>query len=272
MDKTPLKKMFSLPSRFFYLATLDFFCGPNPRLKIMKTGNVVGQIRKRAVRSAVAIAMIIGLAIESRAAAIEPQVPWSEGGVLRLELTVLNPTNKDLSRIQLELKVTNTGTNALVLDKELVAGFGFQFRSELPQGSFYDQSFYAQEREVTFKELSKLPKPTSNTIKDRFVSLAPGKSLSQTYDLSKPIRAEVDSHSAAVNSTNTAVRPDGVYYEALMRCRVPRPVKKIFIDVSYDRVWTMAARQFAEWYGRRAEDIGLWPGRAHSNTIVMERD
>jgi hypothetical protein len=239
----------------------------------MKAGlkNRIGQFR-RVIRSAVAILMFVGLAAGSRAATVEPQVPWSEGGVLRLELTVLNATNKDLSRIQLELKVTNAGTNALVLDKELVAGFGFQFRSELPEGSFYDQSFYSQEREVTYKELSKLPKPTANSIKDRFVSLAPGMSLSQTYDLSKPIRAEVDGHSTTTNSVNSAKGRDAVYYEALMRCRVPRPVKKIYIDVSYDRVWTIAARQFAEWYGRSGEDIGLWPGRAHSNTVVLERN
>jgi hypothetical protein len=223
------------------------------------------------MRSAVAILMFVGLAAGSRAASLEPRVPWSEGGVLQLELSVLNTTNKDLGRIQLQLKVTNTGTNALILDKELVAGFAFEFRSELREGSFYDQNFYAQEREVTFKELSKLPKPATNSIKDRFVSLAPGKSLSQTYDLSKPMRAEVDGH-ATTNSTDGVKRHDGSYYEALMRCRVPRPVKKILIDVSYDQNWQQAAQQFAQWYGRRAEDIGLWAGRAHSNTIVMERE
>jgi hypothetical protein len=228
-------------------------------------------IRRRAVCSALAFLMAIGLTAGTRAANMEPRTPWSEGGVLQLELSVLNATNKDLSRIQLQLKVTNTGTNALVLDNELVAGFGFQFRSELPEGSFYDQSFYAQEREVTFRELSKLPKPATNSIKDRFVSLAPGQSLSQTYDLSKPIRAEVEGHNT-VNSTNGAKGSDAFYYEALMRCRVPRPVKKILIDVSYDQGWKQAAQQFAEWYGRSAEDIGLWPGRAHSNTIVMERN
>jgi len=192
---------------------------------------------------------------------MESLAPWSEDKALRMELKVLNDSNKDLNRIQLELKVTNISTNTLVLDKELAAGFNLRFRTDLTE-----DFTYSEQRDVSSKETSKIAKPETNTVAARFVALQPGMSLSRSYDLSRPIRSVHQGHWSDRNMVH-----HGFYYEALTRYRVPRRAKRILIDAWYERgVWWTADRQFEEWHGRSARDIGLWDGRAHSNTIIVE--
>ncbi len=186
----------------------------------------------------------------------------SEEDALKMELTVLKQPGKDLSGMQLQLKVTNTSTNNLVLDKELAAGFSLRFRTDLS-----DENVKSEERDVCWKEVSRFSKPSSAAASKRFVVLRPGKSLSRKYDLSKPVHSVIEGHSSDKNMVHR-----GFYYEATVRYAVPAGAKKVLIDAWYDRgVWMMATPQFQEWHGRSAQDLGVWDGRANSNTVSVER-
>jgi hypothetical protein len=53
---------------------------------------------------------------------------------------------------------------------------------------------------------------------------------------------------------------------------VPAKTKKLLVDAWYERgVWMMPTAQFQEWYGVSADKLGLWSGRARSNTLVIEK-
>jgi hypothetical protein len=208
-----------------------------------------------------ALSGCLGPRVSFGPADMELLAPWSQEHALRMELIVLNGSNKDLNRVQLELKVTNISTNVLILDREVAAGFNLRFRTDLSE-----RFVYSAERDVSSEETRRLPKPGTNAANTRFVALRPGESLSRSYDLSKPIRSVCQGH-----WSDREMVHHGFYYEADVLYRVPKRAKKLLIDVWYERgVWWTAADQFEQWHGRSAESIGLWGGRAGSNSVVVE--
>ena len=63
----------------------------------------------------------------------------------------------------------------------------------------------------------------------------------------------------------------GFYYEALTQFVVPEKAKRLMVDAWYERgVWMMSVPQFEEWHGKSPDNIGLWNGRARSDTIKIE--
>jgi len=208
------------------------------------------------------VTMLLGAALGAVAAQAEPSDSWSEDGVLTMALELVALPDNDLQRAQMRLTVTNTGTSAIVLDRTLAAGFSLRFKTDLSAEFTRSDS-----KDVTAREVKRLEKPTAAEVGARFVRLAPGQSLSRTYDLAKPNRSVVEGQASDMESVH-----DGFYYEAMQAYRVPPEAKRMEVDAWYERgVWMMATAQFEEWFGQSAEEIGLWSGRARSNTVVIER-
>lgn len=195
----------------------------------------------------------------------DPSGPWSEDGVLKMTLELVALPDNNLQKAQVKLTVTNTGTDGIVLDKTLAAGFSLRFKTDL--SAEYTRS---EANDVTSKELEKLGKPTAEEVRARFVRLAPGQSLSCMIDLAQPYRDVVEGHASDMDSVH-----HGFYYEAMHTRQVPSGAKRLEVDAWYERgVWMMATAQFEEWFGQSAENLGLWSGRARSNRLVIgdERD
>lgn len=187
---------------------------------------------------------------------------WSEGGALKMTLELIALPANDLQKVQIRLTVTNTGTNDIVLDRTLAAGFSLRFKTDLSE-----EFTRSDEKDVSTKENKKLDKPTPEAVFSRFVAVKPGHALSRSYDLSGPIQSVVEGHASDMESVHY-----GFYYEAMQTYQVPLKAKKLEVDAWYERgVWMMATVQFEEWYGQSAEKMGLWSGRARSNTLVIER-
>ena len=205
--------------------------------------------------------LCICVAMCAVAADKETSQSWSEGGVLKMALELIALPDNDLQKAQIRLTVTNTGTNDIVLDKTLAAGVSLRFRTDMSE-----EFTRSDEKDVSTKETKKLDKPKPEAVGSRFVAIKPGQSLSRTYDLSGPERNVVEGHASDMESVHY-----GFYYEAMQTYQVPAAVKKLKVDAWYERgVWMMATAQFEEWHGQSAEKIGVWTGRARSNTLVIE--
>lgn len=183
---------------------------------------------------------------------------WSEDDALRLKLELITLRDNDLQNAQLLLKVSNVGTNALVLDKFMRAGFSLRFETDLSE-----QPVYSDERDVSQREVSKLERPKQEGT--RFVRLEPGGSLSRTINLSKPQPTVCEGHGTDSGSVH-----HGFYYESVVQYVVPPEAKELLVTAWYERgVWKMATAEFAKWHGQSAEESGIWRGRARSNTLLI---
>jgi hypothetical protein len=208
------------------------------------------------------LTLATGIALSVIAADKDQSDSWSEDGVLKMSLELIALPDNDLQKAQMKLTVTNTGTNGIVLDKTLAAGFSLRFKTDLSA-----EHTRSDEKDVTPKEAKKLEKPTAEEVRARFVRLAPGQSLSCTFDLAKPNRDVVEGHASDMDHVH-----HGFYYEAMQTYQVPAGAKRLEVDAWYERgVWMMATAQFEEWYGQSAEKLGLWDGRARSNRLVVEK-
>ncbi len=208
------------------------------------------------------LTLATGIALSAIAADKDQSDSWSEDGVLKMSLELIALPDNDLQKAQMKLTVTNTGTNGIVLDKTLAAGFSLRFKTDLSA-----EHTRSDEKDVTPKEAKKLEKPTAEEVRARFVRLAPGQSLSCTFDLAKPNRDVVEGHASDMDHVH-----HGFYYEAMQTYQVPAGAKRLEVDAWYERgVWMMATAQFEEWYGQSAEKLGLWDGRARSNRLVVEK-
>jgi hypothetical protein len=206
--------------------------------------------------------LLLGVAFSAAAADKNKSDSWSEDGVLQMTLELIAVPDNDLQEAQMKLTVTNTGTNDIVLDKTLAAGFSLRFKTDISE-----EFTRSDEKDVTTKETKKLDQPAPEAGGSRFVAIKPGQSLSRTYDLAGPVRGVVEGHASDMNHIHY-----GFYYEAMQTYQVPPKAKRLEVDAWYERgVWMMATVQFKEWYGKTAEKIGLWSGRARSNTLVIER-
>ena len=61
---------------------------------------------------------------------------WSEGNTLHLDVEMVSVPDNDLQRVCLRLTAINTGTNSLMLDKEMLAGFSLRFKTDLSEQYF----------------------------------------------------------------------------------------------------------------------------------------
>jgi len=202
------------------------------------------------------------LAFPFIAAAAETSEAWSEDNVLIMNLELISIPSNDLQRAQIKLTVTNAGTNDIVLDKHLAAGFSLRFKTDMSA-----EFVRTDGKDVSSKEVEKLEKPKPETAAARFISLKPKESLSKLYDLSLPVRIVQEGHVSDMDSVHY-----GFYYESMVRYLVPPGTGKLLVDAWYERgVWMMATPQFKEWYGQTPEKIGIWRGRARSNTLIIHR-
>lgn len=201
----------------------------------------------------------------SGCAHVQPQqesLAWSEDDTLRLDLSVVAVPEGKLQRTQLRLTATNTSTNSIVLDKEMLAGFCLRFRTDLTE-----EPLHSDARDVSTREVARLDKPLPTAAAHRFVALKPGDKIARTYDLSQPMKTVCEGHMSDQNSVHY-----GFYYEALTQFVVPERAEALMVDAWYERgVWMMSVPQFEEWHGKSPEEIGLWGGRARSETITVKR-
>ena len=189
-----------------------------------------------------------------------PDGSWSEGNTLKLTLVLLERPTNDLSKTKLKLTAVNTSDEPIVLDTECSCGFSLQFESDGAEAA-------TSERTVSIQELRRLPKSNADDARKRFVALAPGMSLSRSWDLDKPFPYITEGH-----STNESRQHAGFYYEAEGRFHFPPAVAKLSICVRYERgVHRMAIRDFEKWYGLNRGEIAFWQGRAKSNTVVVSK-
>jgi len=189
--------------------------------------------------------------------------PWSEDGVLELRLEPVRFPQHDLQRLQLRLTATNTGTEAIVLDREMCAGFSLRFETDLSE-----EPFHSDERDVSTEAAEALERPPADAARARFVALEPGESLSRTIDLARPVRAVVEGHLSDAEMVHY-----GFYGEAMMRVTVPEAASSLTATAWYERgVWMMAWPQFEEWHGASPDEVGLWQGRARSNSATVRSD
>jgi hypothetical protein len=101
---------------------------------------------------------------------------WSEDETLRLDLTVVAVPEDKLQRTQLRLTATNTSTNSIVLDREMLAGFCLRFRTDLTE-----EPFHSDERDVATRVVKSLEKPLPTAAEQRFVTLKPGDRIARAY-------------------------------------------------------------------------------------------
>ena len=207
-------------------------------------------------------ALLFCFTLSAIAAEKEQSGAWSEDGILTMALELVALPDNDLQKAQMKLSVMNKGTNVIILDKALAAGFSLRFKTDLSEE--YTRS---DEKDVKTKEVKILEKPTAEEVRARFVRLTPGQSLSRMFDLAKPIRKVVEGH-----ATDMKMLHYGFYYEALQTYQIPAKAKRLELCAWYERgFWMMSGAQFEEWYGLSAEKIGLWTGRARSNTLVIQK-
>lgn len=137
-----------------------------------------------------------------------PTVPNAESrskvNALSLRLEADKPVIRSLQETRLKLTVTNTSSESIVLDNDLVAGFGLKAEPYLSDGTLL-----SEERDVAAEGFRTLNKPSSEEAGKRFRKLGPGESLSRSYDLSQPIRHVVQGHGTYKNGGHV-----GFYYEA----------------------------------------------------------
>lgn len=203
-----------------------------------------------------------GMALSAIAADKNESDSWSEDGVLKMTLELVALPDNNLQKTQMKLTVTNMGTNGIVLDKTLAAGFSLRFKTDL--SAEYKRS---DGKVVTANEVKKLEKPTVEDVRARFIRLAPGQTLSCMFDLAKPNRVVVEGHVSDMDGIH-----HGFYNEAMYTYQVPAEAKWLEVDAWYERgVWMMATVQFEEWFGQSAGKLGLWDGRARSNRLVVEK-
>ncbi len=187
---------------------------------------------------------------------------WSEDNTLQLNLEAVAVPGGDLQHTVLRLSATNTGGRPLVLDKEMLAGFCLRFETDLTKSPVHSDA-----RDVATQEIKKLDKPHPAEAEKRFVTLKPGDSISRIIDLAKPLKTVCEGHMSDQDSVHY-----GFYYEALTQFIVPENATRLLVDAWYERgVWMMSVLQFEEWHGRSPADIGLWKGRARSDTLAVEK-
>jgi hypothetical protein len=63
----------------------------------------------------------------------------------------------------------------------------------------------------------------------------------------------------------------GFYYEEVVRYQVPVKARQLRVCAWLDRVSMFSGRQFEAWHGVNAEKLGLWQGRARSNTLIVDK-
>jgi len=186
----------------------------------------------------------------------------SEDNALDMKLELVALPDNDLQKAQFKLTVTNASRAPLVLDKELITSFGPGFKTDLSEEIFHDDK-----KDVSLQEAEKLDKPKPDAAAERFLPLKPGEALSRMYDMAKPMKVVEEGHGTDKNHAH-----HGFYYEAMMRYHVPPAAKKLLVTVYYERgVWMMATAQFEQWHGKSAEALGVWNGRACSNSLLIEK-
>ncbi len=184
---------------------------------------------------------------------------------LLLELTALNAPIRDFNKLKLQLKATNTGTNDLIVDKELVTNFSLRFATRT-NGALG----FSRDVDVENKEVSRLETPSTNAYKERFIALKPGKSIVREYDLARPLRIPNSGHMTVLEGR--ARIHHGFYYESMDQYIVPPAVEKLRVRVFHGGVWPMAAHEFKQWHGRTSEELGLSESNTESNALIVEKD
>jgi hypothetical protein len=188
---------------------------------------------------------------------------WSEDNAMKMSLELVELPGNDLQRAVLKLTVTNTGEADLILDRELAVGFVLSFETDLTK-----EGWLRYENHVTTKETKRIDKPKPRDVKSRFVRLKPRHSLSRTYDLARPVREVISGW-----AVGPGVAPAGSYYEATRTYHVPAKATRLSIIMWYERgSWEMTEPQFKKWFAKSPQEIGLWEGRARSNTLVIQKE
>ena len=187
---------------------------------------------------------------------------WSEDDTLAMRLAVIEIPSNDLQRARIKLTVTNTSTNTIVLDRDLDAGFGFRFKTDLSE-----KYIHSDDKDVSLVEGERIKKPDRAGAKRRFVRLKPKGSLSRVFDLSRPTKGIIEGHATDMDMVH-----HGFFYEAMVRYAVPSNVTSISIDAWYERgVHWASIHEFTKWFGTDPEKLGIWDGRARSNTVTIEK-
>jgi hypothetical protein len=124
---------------------------------------------------------------------------------------------------------------------------------------------HSDERDVTSREIGKLPQPKADAVALRFVQLRPSDSLVRFFDLSGPVQTVTEGHVSDMNSVHFEF-----YYESLTQYQVPDATNQVIVDMSYEGgVLMMSVPQFTRWHGKSPADLGLWTGRARSDRITI---
>lgn len=187
---------------------------------------------------------------------------WSEGNVLAMHLDVIAVPSNDIQRARIKLTVTNTSTNTIVLDRNLDAGFGFRFKTDLSE-----KHTHSDDKDVSLTEGKQTKKPEVAEAKLRFVRLTPKSSISRVFDLSRPTKGIIEGHATDMDMVH-----HGFFYEAMVSYVVPTNATSISVDAWYERgVHWASVHEFTEWFGVDPSDLGLWEGRARSNTLTIEK-
>ena len=172
--------------------------------------------------------------------------------LLSLRLEANKPVTSSLQETRLKLIVTNTSIKDVIVDNELVAGFNLKVDTDPSDGT-------------NVSDYRTLEKPSPQEAGKRFRKLAPGDSLSRTYDLSQPVRSVAQGHCTYKNGGHV-----GFYYEAERKLDIQFDVTRLIVRVAYEgRVWMFSHRQFEAWFGVSEDASGMWQGRAESNTVTV---
>lgn len=150
------------------------------------------------------------------------------------------------NRLVLHVTVTNNGPTPIASDNEFA--------------TFLKWNVTCDGVRLESERLASCPQATVDEITRRFITLAPGRSLSKALDLSESIRVFLSGRSSPAHD------PTG--YEELVRFDIPKRGKVLKISVvnkpDFDDIGG-----FFVCFGSRPKELGLFIGETTSNTLKL---
>jgi hypothetical protein len=170
----------------------------------------------------------------------------------RMELVVAADELQDFASLRVRLDVRNLGSDAVIWDSKAAV---FVFWSVLDEAG----------TPIWFHEQEELPRRDRNDWRKRFVSIAPGASVSQTLEFASGIKAF--KYGIGIQETG---EESITVYETKIELDVPAEVNQIRVRAIYER-GLRAEAAFHSWFGQSVEYVGLPLKRVVSNEVVIQR-
>jgi hypothetical protein len=170
----------------------------------------------------------------------------------RMKLSIAADELQDFAHLRVRLDVRNLGRAAIAWDSEAAV---FLFFSVIDESG----------ERIQLREKDLLPHPNKSDWRKRFISIAPGESVSKIIEFSQALK----SFNYGVGILELGEETITVY-ETTLELDVPAKVETVRVRAIYE-CGQGGTAAFFDWFGQTVEDVGLPTTRVMSNEIAIRR-